>query len=146
MYSVTSRSLAQRATHRYQRQIPWFGNQISNLVQNEQIFPCSCSSSCLRQLLYAFCCTCKLVRKAKMHRLRNMQQQAKLICTRCTRAIQEGCLLAPLLPFSSLSLSLFFFSLSPLSSSSSLRFAFKNRFGERAPGTQPHGWYGGHLG
>ena len=73
----------------------------------------------------------------------------KLICTRPTRTIQGGCLLAPLLPFSSplLSSPLLFFSLSLLSPPPPLPVFFsKTDLGKRASENQPHGWYGVHLG
>ena len=65
--------------------------------------------------------------------------------TRYTRAMMGGCLLAPLLPFSFLFLPPFFFF--SLSSPILSPFLFpKTSLGKHAPGRQPCGWYGGHLG
>jgi hypothetical protein len=101
---------------------------MSNLVQNEQTLP----SPAVKQLLCAFCCTCKQGEQQKYLAYvresceENKETIAFLVWrfdkeqtsfgfgTRYTQAMMGGCLLAPLLAFSSLPPSFFLFSLSPL--------------------------------
>ena len=130
---VTPRSLAQGATHRYQRLIPWLRGQFWFKIGKFDNLPALKHSLCIH---FVFCSVCDFASKGgkqKMTRLRRrMKNRSKkkkktiwfLVCrlakeqrsfgTRYTRAMLGGCLLAPLLAFSSLPPYFLFFSLSLL--------------------------------
>ena len=118
-----------------------------NLVQNGQIQPSSCCKIAFAGILLHL----RAGKKAKMHRLRRRIVRRKKpnqalvqhlaneqsLYARAWRLFS----LSPLSPLPS-----FPFSPPPLLSPPLSVLFSKTDLGKRAPGKQPHGWYGGHLG